>query len=87
MYTQEIVKLVNQIPSSFRIRTWVSSFFLGAGLCYSIENKKYSHIPLICIVPTIYSGYQLFKNRVEVRNYLTDYNKINYYNSLMPKKI
>ncbi len=76
MNSQEVIKFINQIPSSFRIRTWVSSFFLGAGLCYSIETKKYSHIPLICIFPTIYSGYHLFKNKVEVKNYIISCDKI-----------
>ncbi len=87
MNSQEVIKFINQIPSSFRVRTWVSSFFLGAGLCYSIENQKYLHIPIVCIAPTAYSGYQLFKNRIEVKNYIAEYNKLNYYDSLMPRKI
>ena len=32
------------------------SIFLGAGLAFSIENEKYSHIPLVFFFPITY-GY------------------------------
>lgn len=41
----------------------LSSFFFGAGLCFVIEEKKYSHIPLVFFCPVIYCGYNIFKNR------------------------
>ena len=46
---------------------------LGAGLSYAIERKEYEHIPLICLFPSIYSGYQLFKKREEVKTWLKDF--------------
>jgi hypothetical protein len=38
----------------------------GASLCYAIENEKYIEIPLIIFFPSIYAGYNLFKNKDEV---------------------
>ena len=64
----EGVKYITQVyGGSFR------NVFLGAGLCYAIEQENYSHLPLICIVPSIYSGYHLFKKREEVKLWLKDF--------------
>jgi len=41
----------------------MSSFFLGCGLCYAFEQKKYYHIPMIILCPSMYIGYNLFSNR------------------------
>lgn len=41
----------------------VSTFFFGAGLCFVLEEKKYSHIPFIIFFPIAYGGYNIFKNR------------------------
>lgn len=41
----------------------LSEFLLGCGLCYSIEQKKYSHIPIVLFCPAIYCGYNVYKNR------------------------
>jgi hypothetical protein len=46
---------------------------LGAALSYAIERKEYEHIPLICLFPSVYSGYQLFKRRDEVKTWLKDF--------------
>lgn len=48
----------------------VRNVLLGAGLCYATENKFYNHIPLIFIFPSIYSGYHIYKNKDNIRNYL-----------------
>jgi hypothetical protein len=39
------------------------NILLGGGLAYSIQQKKYHHIPIIFFVPSIYAGYQVFSNR------------------------
>lgn len=47
----------------------------GAGLCYSIENEKYIHIPLTIFFPSIYAGYNLFKNKDDVIKVVKDLTK------------
>ena len=49
----------------------------GAGLCYSIENEKYIHIPLTIFFPSIYAGYNLFKNKDDVIKVIKDLTKRN----------
>jgi hypothetical protein len=41
----------------------MSSFFFGGGLCFVLEEKKYSHIPFIIFCPVVYGGYNIFQNR------------------------
>jgi len=40
----------------------MSSFFFGAGLCFALEEKKYSHLPFIIFCPVVYGGYNIFQN-------------------------
>ena len=42
---------------------FIKSFFLGAGLCFVFEEKKYSHIPIVFFCPVVYGGYKIFENR------------------------
>ena len=39
---------------------------LGAGLCFAVQNEKYTHLPIIILVPSIYAGYNLFENKDSV---------------------
>jgi hypothetical protein len=39
------------------------NILLGTGLCYSVKNEYYSHIPLIVLFPSIYVGYHLYENK------------------------
>jgi hypothetical protein len=36
---------------------------MGATLCYAVETKNYTHLPIIVIFPSIYAGYQAYSNR------------------------
>jgi len=45
---------------------------IGSGVAYAIEREEYHHIPLIFIVPSIYSGYHLFTKREAVKVWLKD---------------
>lgn len=38
-----------------------SSVMFGAGLYYTCNTKQYHHIPLVCIMPNVYAGYQGMK--------------------------
>ena len=40
-----------------------SLFFLGCGTAYIMEEKKYQHIPVFILFPSIYCGYNMYKNR------------------------
>lgn len=52
------------------------NILLGAGLCFAIENKKYWEVPVAFIFPSIYVGYQSFKNRDNIISYVKNYNMI-----------
>jgi hypothetical protein len=38
----------------------------GASLCYSIQNERYLEIPLTILLPSIYAGFHLYKNKDEI---------------------
>jgi hypothetical protein len=44
----------------------ISLFFLGGGLGYIIEQKKYEHIPVFILFPEVYCGYNIYKNRDKI---------------------
>ena len=48
----------------------IRNVLLGAGLCYAVENEKYTHLPIIFLVPSIYAGYNLFENKDDVVNFV-----------------
>jgi hypothetical protein len=47
-------------------RSAVTGLVLGAGLYYAISNEKYTHIPLVVIMPNVYAGYHGLKCISEV---------------------
>ena len=55
--------IINQIIPRVTPNGILSSFLLGVGLSYSIETENYSHIPVVLLFPTAYSGYQVYKNK------------------------
>jgi hypothetical protein len=52
------------------------NILLGAGLCFAIENKKYWEVPVVFIFPSIYIGYQSFKNRDIIIQNIKRYNNM-----------
>jgi len=52
------------------------NIFLGAGLCFAIENEKNWEIPIAILFPSIYIGYQSFKNRDTIISYVKGYNNM-----------
>jgi len=42
----------------------------GAALCYAIQDSKYIHIPIILIFPSAYTGYQVFKHKEKIVDWL-----------------
>jgi hypothetical protein len=53
------------------------NFFLGSGLCYTIQNEKYWDIPVLFIFPTIYAGYNTFKNKDNIIKYINQNSGLN----------
>ena len=39
------------------------NILLGGGLAYAVQEKKYYHIPIVFLVPSVYAGYQAFNNK------------------------
>ena len=68
--------LVNKLSSestkfiSHYLYTWPRSFFMGASLCYAIQNEKYWEIPVLVLFPTAYSGYHSYKNKDAILAYV-----------------
>lgn len=51
----------------------LSEFLLGCGLCFTIEQKNYSHIPIVLFCPAIYCGYNVYKNRNTIIKTIKNY--------------
>lgn len=45
---------------------------LGLSLGYAVQNEKYFHIPVIFFVPSIYTGYQIFKRKEDIIHYVKE---------------
>jgi hypothetical protein len=52
--------------------TSARSAALGAGLCFSIQQEKYWHIPAIVWFPSVYAGYQTFQHKDSIVRYLNN---------------
>jgi hypothetical protein len=46
------------------------NLLLGAGTCYAIQREKYWHLPIVFVIPSIYAGYQAYKNKDEIKRYI-----------------
>ena len=64
-------QIINQAITRAAPHGTVSSFLFGSGLCYTIQNEKYMHIPLVLFFPTAYTGYQIYKNKDIIIPYLS----------------
>jgi hypothetical protein len=51
--------------------TWQRSALMGAGLAYAWSTEKAWHTPLIVLMPSAYAGYQIYKNRQSVRDFIS----------------
>ena len=60
------------------------NIFLGANLCHAMENENYTHIPIILVLPSIYTGYNTYKNKDTIINYLNQNIKLKPPHSMWP---
>jgi hypothetical protein len=58
----ETIRLIINAPIHY--------FLFGAGICYTIESKKYLHIPLVILSPSAYAGYHCYKNKNNILEWL-----------------
>lgn len=72
--SETVTKLVTN--NNHYIFSTTRNILLGAGLCFAIENKNYWEVPVAIIFPSIYVGYQSFKNRDNIISYVKNYNLI-----------
>jgi hypothetical protein len=52
------------------VHGFTRNLICGAGLAYTVENKNYSHIPLVILFPSIYVGYNLYDNKDKIIPFL-----------------
>ncbi len=52
--------------------TVMTSVLMGAGMAYAISEEKYLHTPVIFLVPSVYAGYQTYKNRETVASFVKE---------------
>ncbi len=45
------------------------NILLGGGICYAIEQNKIWHVPIAFLFPSIYVGYQGYKNRLFIQDF------------------
>ena len=55
----------NELPKRFTVGHYGAfrSGLLGAGICYAISEDKYHHVPVAFLIPSVYTGYQLYKHK------------------------
>lgn len=61
---QTTIKTIERIRFST-----LRNVLMGATLCYAVEGKNYTHLPIIVIFPSIYAGYQAYSNREALVNF------------------
>lgn len=51
------------------------NLLLGAGLSYAIQNELYTHIPIIILTPSVYTGYQVYSKKDNIISWLLEHKK------------
>lgn len=69
-YAAMRIKDVATKHMNFTHFTPARNVMLGAGLAYAFSEEKYLHVPVILLVPSVYAGYQAFKNRTDIRDFV-----------------
>ncbi len=71
MSAQEIIVKFANIPRHVHFTTG-RNFLCGAGLAYAMANQKYTHLPLIVFIPSIYAGYQIYSHCNTIRDWIRE---------------
>jgi hypothetical protein len=48
------------------------NILMGMSLAYASTNQNYLHFPIIFLFPSIYTGYHIYKNKENIRNWILE---------------
>jgi hypothetical protein len=67
-----VVHTIQPLLQKFQVQHLTSfrNVLCGGGICYAIEQKNFWHLPAVIIFPSIYAGYQGYKNREQILNFM-----------------
>ena len=68
MNTAKLNTAINHMRHHVNIRiSHVSYLFMGAGYAYTVQNNQpYWHIPILFLFPSGYVGYNVYKNKDQI---------------------
>ena len=69
-YATMRIKDVASKHINFTHYTPARNVMLGGGLAYAFSEEKYLHTPVVIVFPSIYAGYQAFKNRSRIAEFV-----------------
>lgn len=46
------------------------NILLGMSLAYAYEKEKYLHFPIIFLFPSVYAGFNIYKNKESIKEWL-----------------
>jgi len=66
-----MAELAGAVVKQVMTNGWVRGVLMGGGFAYAHEkNKSILHYPIIFCFANPYAGYQLFKNREHIKDYV-----------------
>ena len=69
-YAAMRIKDVASKHINFTHYTPARNVMLGGGLAYAFSEETYLHTPVVVVFPSIYAGYQAFKNRSRIAEFV-----------------
>jgi intracellular septation protein A len=74
MATYTAMRAADIATKHLNVTTWTPArnVMLGGGLAYTFSEEKYLHTPVVVVFPSVYAGYQAFKNRSRVAEFVRD---------------
>ena len=48
----------------------VRSLLIGAGLAYAVEKESFTHVPIVILFPTVYTGYHAYTNKESISQWI-----------------
>lgn len=72
MATYGAMRIADVATKHLNVTTWTPArnVMLGGGLAFAFNEEKYWHTPAVVIFPSIYAGYQAFKNRSRIAEFV-----------------
>lgn len=72
MATYGAMRAADIVTKHLNVTTWTPArnVMLGGGLAFAFNEEKYLHTPVVFLFPSVYAGYQAFKNRSRVAEFV-----------------